>query len=108
MKTFYEYFQGNPIMKPRLDGTSKDPNRVLDRKHSNTINKEYSHKHRLVDQIVNGPLKVKRLNSEELKSVTSAYNVPIEAGEKVLGNSGVMITIKPGAQGNFVGVLKKR
>lgn len=105
---FLEYFQGDPIMAPDQSCGGKNVNNVLDRKNVNTVNKQYRHKHPLVDKIVRGTLTTKNLNNRELRELVKAYNIDLSPGQRVLGNSSVLLTIKSDQQGILIGTLSKR
>tara|TARA_R110000772_G_scaffold219931_1_gene330496 strand:+ start:33 stop:368 length:336 start_codon:yes stop_codon:yes gene_type:complete len=103
-----EYYKGDPLLNPKMGSkTNKDPNNVLQRKHANTVNKEYDHKHPIVDKICRGGANNVPVQGQVLQSVLKAYGMAPEVGSKVLGNSQVSITIKNTPRG-LMGTLNKR
>jgi hypothetical protein len=106
MRTFLEYFQGDPIMNPRFSN-GKDPNRVADRKHVNTVKKEYKHKSSIVSDMVNGTKSTQIVQGAKLREILNNYSLSGEVGTHGLGNSGVEITIKSTPAG-LIGTINKK
>ncbi len=106
-KTFFEYFQGNPIMNPHMRN-GKNPNSVgPEKKHLNTVPKEYSHKSPHVKNLMrNGGGQI-LLMGQPLLNTLSEYGVQYEPGQvKGLGNSGVCVKMYEDEEGNQCGRLE--
>lgn len=109
MKPFKEFFleyrhdlaDGTPNISVKANN-KKDPNRVLSRKHSNTIAKEYKHKAEELHKI--GTV----LIGDKLLAIMAEYNIDFEDG-KVAGikNSPVGIQMSVNGQGQPMGRVIK-
>ena len=89
-KTYFEYYQGDPIMNPKMRN-GKDPNRVgLTKKHLNTVPKNYSHDCPHVRNLINGGAHQIKLMGAPLHDTLNVYQVDYAPGvTKTLGNSKV-------------------
>jgi len=108
-KTFFEYYQGDPIMNP-LMRRGKNINRVgLSKKHLNTLPKQYNHKCPHVSNLVNGSAHQIKLMGQPLLNTLAQYNVDYKPGvTNGLGNSGVEVEMFEDEEGNQCGMLKKK
>jgi len=108
-KTYFEYFQGDPIMNPKIRN-GKDPNRVgPTKKHLNTVPKQYQHKCPHVAKLVrNGGGQI-LLAGQPLLNTLGMYDVQYAPGQvKGLGNSGVHVKMYEDEEGNQCGMLEKK
>ena len=105
--SFLEYFQGNPIMNPKMRN-GKDPNRVgLNKKHLNSIKQDYQHKCPHVSNLVNGGAHQIKLMGMPLHNTLDMYEVDFNSGiAKTLGNSGVEVEMYEDEEGTHCGILK--
>jgi hypothetical protein len=105
-KTFFEYYQGDPIMNP-LMRSGKNINRVgLSKKHLNTIPKQYNHECPHVNNLINGAAHQIKLMGAPLFNALKIYDVDYVTGQtKGLGNSGVQVKMYDDGEGNECGVL---
>ena len=95
------------LTNPRMTN-GKDPNRVLNRVHQNTVNKTYKHKVPEIDNIVSGKAQVLKLSGQPLMDLLAKYDITFSSGEtKVLGNSAVEVEMSEDVLGN-TGVFRKR
>jgi len=108
-KTYFEYYQGDPIMNPKMRN-GKDPNRVgLTKKHLNTVPKNYSHDCPHVRNLINGGAHQIKLMGAPLHDTLNVYQVDYAPGvTKTLGNSGVEVEMFEDEEANHCGMLKKR
>ena len=108
-KTYFEYYQGDPIMNPKMRN-GKDPNRVgLTKKHLNTVPKKYNHKCPHVSNLVNGSAHQIKLMGQPLLNTLAEYNVDYKSGvTNGLGNSGVEVEMFEDNEGNQCGMLRKK
>ena len=108
-KTFFEYFQGDPIMNPRMNN-GKNVNRVgLSKKNLNTLPKQYKHKCPHVTNLVNGSAHQIKLMGQPLLDTLAAYAVDYKSGvTNGLGNSGVEVQMFEDNEGNQCGMLRKK
>ena len=108
-KTFFEYYQGDPIMNPHMR-SGKNVNRVgLDKKHLNTLPKQYNHKCPHVSNLVNGSAHQIKLMGQPLLNTLAEYNVDYKPGvTNGLGNSGVEVEMFEDEEGNQCGMLRKK
>ena len=108
-KTYFEYYQGDPIMNPKMRN-GKDPNRVgLTKKHLNTVPKNYSHDCPHVRNLINGGAHQIKLMGAPLHDTLNVYQVDYAPGvTKTLGNSKVEVEMFEDEEGNHCGMLKKR
>ena len=108
-KTFFEYFQGNPIMNPHMRN-GKNPNRVgLEKKNLNTIPKSHQHKCPHVRNLINNGAGQILLMGQPLFNTLGLYDVQFTPGQvKGLGNSGVHVRMYEDEEGNQCGRLEKK
>lgn len=108
-KTFFEYYQGDPIMNPHMKN-GKNVNRVgLTKKHLNTLPKQYNHQCPHVKNLVNGSANQIKLMGQPLLNTLGMYEVDFKPGTvKGLGNSGVEVTMYEDEESNCVGILKNK
>ena len=108
-KTYFEYYQGDPIMNP-LMRTGKNINRVgLSKKHLNTVPKQHNHACPHVSNLINGGAHQIKLMGTPLHNTLNVYEVDYAPGAtKTLGNSGVEVEMFEDEEGNQCGMLKKR
>tara|TARA_R110001583_G_scaffold105522_2_gene253466 strand:- start:2485 stop:3525 length:1041 start_codon:yes stop_codon:yes gene_type:complete len=108
-KTYFEYYQGDPIMNP-LMRPGKNINRVgLTKKHLNTVPKKYNHDCPHVSNLINGGAQQIKLMGLPLQDTLNVYQVDYAPGAtKTLGNSGVEVEMFEDEEGNHCGMLKKR
>ena len=108
-KTYFEYYQGDPIMNPKMRN-GKDPNRVgLTKKHLNTVPKNYSHGCPHVRNLINGGAHQIKLMGAPLHDTLNVYQVDYAPGvTKTLGNSKVEVEMFEDEEGNHCGMLKKK
>ena len=106
-KTFFEYFQGNPIMNPHMRN-GKNPNSVgPTKKHLNTLPKKYAHKCPHVRSLVNRGGGQILLMGQPLFDSLGKYGVQYAPGQvKTLGNSGVHVKMYDDEEGNQCGRLE--
>ena len=106
-KTFFEYYQGNPIMNPHMKN-GKNVNRVgLTKKHLNTLPKQYNHQCPHVNNLINGSANQIKLMGQPLLNTLGMYEVDFKPGAvKRLGNSGVEVAMYEDEESNCVGILK--
>ena len=107
--SFLEYFQGNPIMNPKMRN-GKDPNRIgLNKKHLNSVKQDYQHKCPHVSNLVNGGAHQIKLMGMPLHNTLDMYEVDFNPGvAKTLGNSGVEVEMYEDEEGTHCGMLKKK
>tara|TARA_R110002020_G_scaffold33501_4_gene101994 strand:+ start:301 stop:1335 length:1035 start_codon:yes stop_codon:yes gene_type:complete len=108
-KTYFEYYQGDPIMNPKMRN-GKDPNRIgPNKKHLNTAPKQYKHKCPHVTNLVNGGAQQIKLMGQPLMNTLQLYQVDYSpGGSKTLGNSGVQVQMFDDGEGNQCGMLTKK
>ena len=108
-KTFFEYYQGDPIMNPKMRN-GKDPNRVgLTKKHLNTLPKKHNHKCPHVSNLVNGSAHQIKLMGQPLLNTLAEYDVDYKPGvTNGLGNSGVEVEMFEDNEGTPCGMLRKK
>tara|TARA_R110002012_G_scaffold187887_1_gene354883 strand:+ start:755 stop:1789 length:1035 start_codon:yes stop_codon:yes gene_type:complete len=108
-KTFFEYYQGNPILNPKMRN-GKDPNRMgPTKKHLNTAPKEYNHQCPHVKNLINGSGGQILLMGQPLFNTLGIYDVQYDPGQvKGLGNSGVHVKMYEDEEGNQCGMLEKK
>ena len=108
-KTYFEYYQGDPIMNPKMRN-GKDPNRVgLTKKHLNTVPKKYNHDCPHVRNLINGGAHQIKLMGAPLHDTLNVYQIDYAPGAtKTLGNSGVEVEMFEDDEGSHCGMLKKR
>ena len=106
-KTYFEYYQGDPIMNPHMRN-GKNVNRVgLSKKHLNTVPKQYNHGCPHVNNLVNGGAHQIKLMGMPLHSALDTYQVDFSPNiTKTLGNSGVEVEMFEDEEGNHCGMLK--
>lgn len=83
-------------MKSGINGKSFD--RIGQRKHTNTIRKEYKPKHDIPTGVIKGQVLTNLLNN---------YKIDFEPGEKHLGNSSSVIKMYVDNNGEQCGVVRK-
>ena len=108
-KTYFEYYQGDPIMNHKMRN-GKDPNRVgLTKKHLNTVPKKYNHDCPHVRNLINGGAHQIKLMGAPLHDTLNVYQIDYAPGAtKTLGNSGVEVEMFEDDEGSHCGMLKKR
>mgnify|MGYP003651716218 CR=1 FL=1 len=108
-KTFFEYYQGDPIMNVHMKN-GKNVNRVgLAKKHLNTLPKQYSHDCPHVRNLVNGSATQIKLAGQPLLNTLGMYEVDYKPGAtKGLGNSGIEVQMYEDEEGNQCGMLRKK
>ena len=108
-KTFFEYFQGNPIMNPHMRN-GKNPNRIgPTKKHLNTEPKVHQHKCPHVRNLINNGAGQILLMGQPLHNTLGLYDVQYAPGQvKGLGNSGVHVKMYEDEEGNQCGMLEKK
>tara|TARA_R100001509_G_scaffold49741_2_gene27107 strand:- start:91 stop:1125 length:1035 start_codon:yes stop_codon:yes gene_type:complete len=108
-KTFFEYYQGDPIMNPHMKN-GKNINRVgLTKKHLNTLPKKYNHQCPHVNNLINGAANQIKLMGQPLLNTLGMYEVNFNPGEvRTLGNSGVEVAMYEDEESNCVGILRKK
>ena len=108
-KTFFEYYQGNPILNPKMRN-GKDPNRMgPTKKHLNTAPKQYNHQCPHVKNLINGSGGQILLMGQPLFNTLGIYDVQYDPGQvKGLGNSGVHVKMYEDEEGNQCGMLEKK
>jgi hypothetical protein len=108
-KTFFEYFQGNPIMNPHMRN-GKNPNRIgPTKKHLNIEPKVHQHKCPHVRNLINNGAGQILLMGQPLHNTLGLYDVQYAPGQvKGLGNSGVHVKMYEDEEGNQCGMLEKK
>ena len=108
-KTFFEYFQGNPIMNPNPNN-GKNPNRIgPEKKHINTIPKTHRHKCPHVRNLINHGGGQILLTGQPLLNTLGMYDVQYAPGQvKGLGSSGVHVKMYEDEEGNQCGMLETK
>ena len=108
-KTYFEYYQGDPIMNP-LMRSGKNVNRVgLNKKHLNTVPRQHNHACPHVNNLINGGAHQIKLSGQPLHNTLTIYKVDFAPGAtKTLGNSGVEVQMFEDEEGNHCGMLKKK
>tara|TARA_R110001583_G_scaffold42377_4_gene134630 strand:+ start:1234 stop:2268 length:1035 start_codon:yes stop_codon:yes gene_type:complete len=108
-KTFFEYYQGDPITNPHMRN-GKNPNSIgPNKKHLNTTPKEYKHKCPHVRNLINGGNSQILLMGQPLFNALGDYDVEYAPGQiKGLGNSGVEVKMFEDEEGNQCGMLTKK
>ena len=108
-KTFFEYYQGDPIMNPHMR-SGKNINRVgLNKKHLNTLPKQHNHKCPHVSNLVNGSAHQIKLMGQPLLDTLDVYDVVYKPGvTNGLGNSGVEVEMFEDNEGTPCGMLRKK
>ena len=108
-KTFFEYYQGDPIMNVHMKN-GKNVNRVgATKKHLNTLPKQYRHACPHVKNLINGSATQIKLAGQPLFNSLKAYQVDYAPGvTKGLGNSGVEVEMYEDEEGNQCGMLRKK
>ena len=108
-KTYFEYYQGNPIMNPKMRN-GKDPNRVgPTKKHLNTVPKQYQHECPHVNNLLKQGSGQILLMGQPLLKTLNTYGVDYAPGQvKGLGNSGVHVKMYEDEEGNQCGRLEKK
>jgi len=108
-KTFFEYYQGDPIMNVHMKN-GKNVNRVgLSKKHLNTLPKQYSHDCPHVRNLINGSASQIKLMGQPLFNSLKVYQVDYAPGvTKGLGNSGAEVQMFDDEDGNQCGMLRKK
>lgn len=81
---------------------------ALTRKHTNTLRKEYTHKHPIIDGICTGKSNNVQLAGPRLLSILNLYSTDFEPGVKTLGNSDVEVEMFEDEEGVEIGILRKR
>jgi hypothetical protein len=107
-KYFLEYFKGNPITNPNPKNGKRlhvDPGT---RKNINYVNKEYKHKHPLIDNITSGRADNVSLKGSPLTALLNTYDTHFEPGTKILGNSNVEAEMFEDEEGVPCAILKRR
>jgi hypothetical protein len=113
-KFLVEYAKKENIFTRQLTGikhgrNGKSFDRVQDRKHGNTVNKQYNHKDPLISSIVRGKANNVQLSGNRLIRALSLYDVDFEPNKiKTLGNSGVKIKMYVDQAGNKRGILTRK
>jgi hypothetical protein len=107
-KTFFEYYQGNPIMNPQMR-SGKNVNRLgLTKKHLNTLPKQYNHQCPHVNNLMNGSASQIKLMGQPLMNTLAVYKVDYKPGTiKTLGNSNVEVEMFEDGE-NQCGMLRRR
>ena len=108
-KTFFEYYQGNPIMNPHMK-SGKNVNRLgLTKKHLNTLPKQYNHQCPHVNNLMNGSASQIKLMGQPLMNTLAVYKVDYKPGTiKTLGNSNVEVEMFEDNEHNQCGMLRRR
>jgi len=108
-KTYFEYYQGDPIMNP-LMRSGKNINRVGPaKKHLNTLPKKYNHECPHVNNLINGSAHQIKLVGDPLLNALQIYDVDYVPGQtKGLGNSGVQVRMYEDGEGNQCGILSTK
>lgn len=96
------------IVKLKAPNNGKSFDNAHGRKHANTIKKEYSHKHPIIDSICTGKSNNVQLAGPRLMSILGLYNTAFEPGLKTLGNSDVEVEMFEDEEGVQVGILRNR
>lgn len=104
---FLEYYKGDPYTNPRMSN-GKDVNRINNRKNTNTVNKEYKHKHPLINTVSTGKANNVKVAGQQLINILRLYGVQFVAGDtKVLGNSNVEVEMQ-NLNGVNIGYFRNR
>tara|TARA_R110002012_G_scaffold4356_3_gene20075 strand:- start:2767 stop:3804 length:1038 start_codon:yes stop_codon:yes gene_type:complete len=108
-KTFFEYYQGEDLLNPHMR-VGKNINRVgLNKKHLNTVPKQYNHECPHVRNLLNGGAHQIKLMGGPLHDTLNIYQVDYAPGAmKNLGNSGVEVEMFEDEEGNHCGMLKRK
>jgi hypothetical protein len=96
------------IAKLKAPNNGKSFDNAFNRKHANTIKKEYSHKHPIIDGIVTGKSNNVQLVGPRLMSILGLYGTQFEPGVKTLGNSDVEVEMFEDEEGKQIGILRNR
>ena len=96
------------IAKMKHGNNGKDWNRIHDRKHANTVTKEYNHKHPIINSICQGKADNVHVAGVNLNSLLNLYNTIFEPGVKTLGNSDVEIEMFEDEEGGQHGRLRNK
>ena len=108
-KTYFEYYQGEELLNPHMR-VGKNINRVgLNKKHLNTVPKQYNHECPHVRNLLNGGAHQIKLMGAPLHDTLNVYQVDYAPGAiKSLGNSGVQVDMFEDEEGNHCGMLKRK
>jgi hypothetical protein len=96
------------IAKLKAPNNGKSFDNIHNRKHANTIKKEYSHKHPIIDRICKGNSNNVHLAGPPLLSILDLYNTQFQPGTKTLGNSDVEVEMYEDEEGTQRGILRNR
>jgi len=108
-KYILEYYKGNSILNAKMVGNHKDPNRVFQRKKSNTVPIQHKTIHPLIRKISDGEVNTKTIGGSELNHLLKLYNMKFAPGKtKVIGNSNVSITMRVSRGGIQQGICRNR
>lgn len=105
---FLEYFKGNKILNPNpTNGKNlyKDPGSRIN---PNYVNKEYKHKHPVVDSICTNKANNVQMAGQPLLQILSLYGTAFTPGVAVLGNSDVEVEMCEDEEGQQIGILRRR
>tara|TARA_R100001244_G_scaffold50786_1_gene44422 strand:- start:766 stop:1131 length:366 start_codon:yes stop_codon:yes gene_type:complete len=106
--TFVEYYQGDKYMNVKPNN-GKDINSIgPNKKHLNSVPKEYQHKSPHVNNLISGSAHQILLMGDQLGAVLNDYDMKFQDGsQKSLGNSKVQVRMYTDAEGNSCGMLNK-
>ena len=96
------------ISKMKHGNNGKDWNRAHERKHINTVTKEYNHKHPIINSICQGKADNVPVTGVILNIILKLYNMLFEPGLKTIGNSDVEIEMFEDEEGRQHGRLNNK
>ena len=96
------------ISKMKHGNNGKDWNRAHERKHVNTVTKEYNHKHPIINSICQGKADNVPVTGVILNIILKLYNMLFEPGLKTIGNSDVEIEMFEDEEGRQHGRLNNK
>ena len=95
------------ISKMKSGRNGKDWNNPHGRKHTNTVAKEYKHKHPIVYRVAYGRDNNVSVAGKVLEQILKLYDTDFSIGTKSLGNS-VNITMSTDNRGNIKAIISKK
>jgi len=96
------------IAKMKHGNNGKDWNRAHERKHINTVTKEYNHKHPIINSICQGKADNVPITGVNLNNILKLYSMIFEPGLKTIGNSDVEIEMFEDEEGRQHGRLRNK
>lgn len=99
---------GDNLTKLKSGTNGKNYDNAFNRKHVNTVKKEYKHKHPLIDSVVKGISNNIPLKGQPLAALLNTYQTDFVPGVKTLGNSGVEVEMYEDEEGTPCGILRNK